>query len=604
MKINIFIKLLAGFIIVLALTGVVGYFGISNVAQMNSRLNQMYTDDLLAIKHLGDLRGAFIRNYVYLIRHVMVEESDVKDSYETKLTSETESIETSLEAYRKIHLTDEENKLLEQFDADWAEMQVSYKEFLSLSRSSKTEEAMALLDKTIVPQINSADASLVALQKLNADTAKAAYDESEADAAVAINTIYIVTAVAVLFGLLIAFFLARSISRAAQLMAKTAEDIAEKDLSALFEVSQALAKGDLNSQLTIQTQPVKYSSSDEMGTLAKSFNKMIQRLQESGAGIDQAISNLNDTLWQVSMVVEQVNQSVIQVRTASADLSNNAQEQAASIEEISSNVEETSSQVKANVENSAVANQIAVQTAELAAESQAKMKTMSVSIDAIAKSSQEISRIMKVIDDIAFQTNLLALNAAVEAARAGQYGRGFAVVAQEVRNLAERSANAAKETAALIENSINRVQDGVKASDEVATSLENAARNVIKLRDMAAEVSAASEEQSQALSQIGIAITQINQGAQAGGAQSEELSGTADELGSLSDRLREEVERFRLKKREGKSAQESFAASNIAHSSSKSAAQRILAKSGQRAHETQPANRLNLDHDERGYGEF
>jgi methyl-accepting chemotaxis protein len=604
MKINIFIKLLAGFIIVLVLTGVVGYFGISNVTQLNSELNHMYTDNLLEIKYLGDLRGSFIKNYVYLIRHQMVETSEAKDSYETKLASETESIETSLEAYRKGNLADEEKKLLEQFDATWVEMQASYKDFLSLSRSNKNEDAMALLDNTIVPQVNSADASLTELQKLNADTAKTSYDESEADAAMAITTIYIVTAVAVLLGLLIAFFLARSISRAAQLMAKTAEDIAEKDLNALFDVSQSLARGDLNSQLTIQTQPVKYSSSDEMGTLAKSFNKMIQRLQESGAGIDQAIGNLNDTLWQVSMVVEQVNQSVIQVRTASADLSNNAQEQAASIEEISSNVEETSSQVKANVENSNVANQIAVQTAELAAESQAKMQTMSVSIDAIAKSSQEISRIMKVIDDIAFQTNLLALNAAVEAARAGQYGRGFAVVAQEVRNLAERSANAAKETAALIENSINRVQDGVKASDEVATSLENAARNVIKLRDMAAEVSAASEEQSQALSQIGVAITQINQGAQAGGAQSEELSGTADELGSLSDRLREEVERFQLRKREGKSAQESFSASSMAHSSAKSAAQRAPARSGQRSHETQPANRLNLDHDERGYGEF
>jgi len=136
MKINIFIKLLAGFIIVLVLTGVVGYFGISNVTQLNSELNHMYTDNLLEIKYLGDLRGSFIKNYVYLIRHQMVETSEAKDSYETKLASETESIETSLEAYRKGNLADEEKKLLEQFDATWVEMQASYKDFLSLSSQS------------------------------------------------------------------------------------------------------------------------------------------------------------------------------------------------------------------------------------------------------------------------------------------------------------------------------------------------------------------------------------------------------------------------------------------------------------------------------------
>ena len=173
---------------------------------------------------------------------------------------------------------------------------------------------------------------------------------------------------------------------------------------------------------------------------------------------------------------------------------------------------------------------------------------MTSAMDSISRSSQEIAKIIKVIDEIAFQTNLLALNAAVEAARAGQHGRGFAVVAQEVRNLAERSAKAARSTAELIEDSNRRVQEGVSISTETATSLGEIVQNVVKVKDLVAEIAAASEEQSKALGQINIAMSQVSQGTQSNSAQSEELASTADELGGLADRLREEVARFQLRK--------------------------------------------------------
>jgi methyl-accepting chemotaxis protein len=188
-----------------------------------------------------------------------------------------------------------------------------------------------------------------------------------------------------------------------------------------------------------------------------------------------------------------------------------------------------------------------IQTATLADVGQQKMKALTEAMGAIAQSSQEIAKIIKAIDEIAFQTNLLALNAAVEAARAGQAGRGFAVVAQEVRNLAERSAKAAKSTAELIDQAGRRTQEGVKVTGETGSALGEIVQNVVKVKDLMGEIAAASEEQSKSLAQINGAMAQVNQGTQSSSVQSEELASTADELGGLADRLQHEVARFQLR---------------------------------------------------------
>jgi methyl-accepting chemotaxis protein len=233
--------------------------------------------------------------------------------------------------------------------------------------------------------------------------------------------------------------------------------------------------------------------------------------------LEAALGGLNTTIRQTSVVVQQVVQSVEQVRAVGQDLAANAEEQSSAVEEVTSNLEETDSQVKANAENANVTNQLVSETNNTANTGQEKMQAVTEAMKAIAQSSQEISKIIKVIDEIAFQTNLLALNAAVEAARAGQHGRGFAVVAQEVRNLAGRSAKAAKETAELIEGSSRRVQEGVAIVGETAAALSGIVQNVVKVKDLVAEISVASEEQARAITQINTAMLQVNQGAQLSG---------------------------------------------------------------------------------------
>jgi methyl-accepting chemotaxis protein len=331
-------------------------------------------------------------------------------------------------------------------------------------------------------------------------------------------------------------------------------------------------------------------------------------------GLENALIGLNGTVSQTNRVVEQVLPSVEQMRAISQNLASSAEEQSSAAEEVASSLEETDAQVRTNAESASVANQLVSQTSEVARAGQEKMKGMTQAMDGIATSSQEISRIIKVIDEIAFQTNLLALNAAVEAARAGQHGRGFAVVAQEVRNLAERSARAARETAELIEDAGRRVEEGVGIADDTAEALGEIVENVVKVKDLVAEITAASEEQARGVAQVNAAMIQVNQGAQGGSQQSEELASTADELAQLAEVLRAQTARFKLRE-DGHVPELAGMTPEMLRQVAEMVRAQVEAGDGGMAM-TEPRAvvkgepggddglELPLDRDERGYGEF
>jgi len=398
----------------------------------------------------------------------------------------------------------------------------------------------------------------------------------------------------------------------------------------MSEIAAAIAEGDVNQQ-------VDFAARDEFGDLANAFRDMIVYLQDMASAADllaqgnlaadvlprserdrlgnafsQMIVNLNDTISQTSAVVEQVVPSVEQMRAISQSLASSAEEQSAAAEEVASSLEETDAQVKANAESANLANQLVSGTSEVANVGQEKMKSMSKAMDAIAVSSREIGKIIKVIDEIAFQTNLLALNAAVEAARAGQHGRGFAVVAQEVRNLAGRSAKAARETAELIEGSGRRVQEGVEIAGETEAALGEIVQNVVKVKDLVAEIAAASEDQTRGVAQINSAMVQVNQGAQASSQQSEELASTADELGNLAEVLRNETARFKLRNQSGHTpVAAGMMSGGIMQRAGGLVRPQGVAGGGAAAAKDRRAGddgydglELSLDRDERGYGQF
>ncbi len=266
-----------------------------------------------------------------------------------------------------------------------------------------------------------------------------------------------------------------------------------------------------------------------------------------GLALQRMVGALTKIIGQVSVSSDRVTEGAQQINSSSNSLSNGAMSQAASIEQISSSMTQISQQTKTNAENADQANTLVGAVRDSALRGNSQMKEMMEAMEKIISSSQEISKIIKVIDDIAFQTNLLALNAAVEAARAGRHGKGFAVVAEEVRNLAARSAKAANETSGLIEESIQRVQNGNEIANRTASALEEIEASVGEAANLVSEIAAASNEQAQGIGQVNEGLAQIDEVTQRNTATAEETASASQELSGRARELQGILTRFRLR---------------------------------------------------------
>lgn len=260
-------------------------------------------------------------------------------------------------------------------------------------------------------------------------------------------------------------------------------------------------------------------------------------------GITNSINRIVDTLAEGS---NQVAAASNQLSVTSQQLAEGSAEQSTSLEETSSTLEEASSMIQQNTENTKQAALLSDQTKEAVDKGNLEMQNMIASMNEIKKSSDQISKVIKVIDDIAFQTNILALNAAVEAARAGEAGLGFAVVAEEVRNLAQRSAQAAKDTAAMIENNIGLSEKGVTVTQKAKEGLNEVTTQIKKISELMAEIATASQEQSQGISQINSAITQMEEVVQQNAASAQESASASEELSAQAQNLKEMVQQLIL----------------------------------------------------------
>jgi methyl-accepting chemotaxis protein len=300
-----------------------------------------------------------------------------------------------------------------------------------------------------------------------------------------------------------------------------------RPLRAAVDRLDELAGGDAD--LTVRLPVVRQ---DEVGRLAQSLNTFLDKLH-------RLVQEIRDTSARVGTASQQLS-------GAAGQLSSGAQEHASSLEETAASLEQITGTVKQNAENARQANQLAAGARDTAATGgQVVLKAISA-MDEISRSSRKVVEIITVIDEIAFQTNLLALNAAVEAARAGEQGRGFAVVATEVRNLAQRSAAAAKEIKELIRESVKKVDDGSALVNRSGQALDEIVSSVKRVTDIIAEIAAASQEQSQGIDQVNRAVSQMDHVVQSNAAQTEELSSTAQVLASQSTELHGLVNRFKL----------------------------------------------------------
>lgn len=265
-----------------------------------------------------------------------------------------------------------------------------------------------------------------------------------------------------------------------------------------------------------------------------------------GRALQKMVDDLRRIIGEVREAGDQIAAGSGQVADASQSLSQGATESAASLEEITASMNEMASQTRINADNAGQANTLSVKTREAAEKGTVQMQGMIQAMKDISASGSSISKIIKVIDEIAFQTNLLALNAAVEAARAGNHGKGFAVVAEEVRNLAARSAQAARETSELIEGSVEKTSKGEEIAGKTADALNDIVAGVSKVSDLLAEISASSNEQALGIKEVTTGLGQIDQVTQTNTANAEECAAASEQLSSQALHLQQMLTRFRL----------------------------------------------------------
>jgi methyl-accepting chemotaxis protein len=324
---------------------------------------------------------------------------------------------------------------------------------------------------------------------------------------------------------------------------------------------RGLSRGEFGQRLDMRRR-------DEIGALAEVIDELAHNLEHEVVaaferlsagdltfhargvirdGLDKTNVRLTELLYELRQAGEQIALGSSQIANANQAQSQGATEQASAIEEISTAIAELASQTKLNAQHAEEASLLARSARDEAQRGNGQMQEMVQSMREINAGSREISKIIKVIDDIAFQTNLLSLNAAVEAGRAGKHGRGFAVVADEVRKLAAKSAQAARETAELIELSVQKAQTGAQIAESTAASFDGITQGINKVADLVGEIAAASREQAQGIAQISVGLSEIDKVTQANSANTEESAAAAAELASQAAQMKTMLSQFRLR---------------------------------------------------------
>ncbi len=505
-------KLILGFslaIVVSVTVGAVGFLSLNDISASDTRLYEYYTKPMGMLTRIAT---AFQRIRVNL--RDVIEENEPQKIADTidRLSARLVEIDADAAEYAKRIETQEGQQLFDKFLETRDAFHPYMEQIMALAKENKDAEAAALLRSDACYQAEQAEQNaILTLVDSKDKLADIRADQNAAEAESAGLMMMIIIIVGAAITLLLAIFISRTISGSMKKIIASADRIAE---------------GDLTAEVDIDTK-------DEIGDLARAFRKM-------GDNLDEVLSGINAASEQVSSGAGQLSES-------SVSLSQGASEQASSIEELTASLEQISSQTQLNAQNASQANKLAGAVQTNAQQGNGQMREMLSAMDGINESSSNISKIIKVIDDIAFQTNILALNAAVEAARAGQHGKGFAVVAEEVRNLAAKSANAAKETTDMIEGSIRKVEAGTKLAAHTAEALEKIVEGVAQAAALVNQIDVASSEQAIGLAQINQAVMQVSQVVQANSAVSEQSAAASKELAGQAEMMRESVGRFTLK---------------------------------------------------------
>ena len=539
----------AAILLLLCLMGAAAYFQATKIYGATEEI----TDNWLpSVQTLGDARGQANSARRASLRSVLEVTAAGKQAQRAQREDALNKMTDIMRAYEKLVSSPEEAQLYEKIKAAWAAYLVVDKQLMELSEAgeSRFAEARTLSIGEAANTFATVTEVISTTVELNRAGAATARTEAQNTYKQAVVMASVLVLVALALGVGIAIVLTRSITT---------------PLGQAVAVADRVAGGDLSGQISVD-------SKDEMGLLLGA----LQRMQHS----------LVQTVATVRTNAQGVASASAQIAAGNHDLSGRTEEQASALEETAASMEELSSTVRQNADNARQANQMAVNASTVAAQGGEIVAEVVETMKSINESSHKISDIIGVIDGIAFQTNILALNAAVEAARAGEQGRGFAVVAGEVRALAGRSADAAKEIKQLISTSVERVGQGTLQVDKAGTTMNEVVAAIRRVTDIMGEISAASTEQSQGVAQVGDAVTQMDQTTQQNAALVEEMAAAASSLNNQAQSLVETVAVFKLSAHEQSRA---AMASPMAPASVASAAKPIKAAHKPAKPSTRPA---------------
>ena len=492
----------------------IGGLGLFGIGQSNDELKAVFEDRTIPAAQLGRINALVLRNRMALSIALATPTPEVIEERSAQIAGNTLAIDKEWAAYVATYLTPEEGKVANAFATDRQRFtRDALLPAVAALRANDIKEAARLAAGPVRSLSAPLEKGIAELVKIQIDEAQNLYNLASTRYA----TIRAISIAAIAGGLLFAglfgLVLVRSFGR--QLGGEPGE---------AADLARSVAAGDLSGTVALR-------HGDSLSMMAQ-----LKAMQASLAKVVSSVRQNSESVATASAQIAQGN----------LDLSQRTEEQAAALEQTAASMEQLSSAVRQNADNARQANQLALSASSVAVKGGEVVGQVVATMKSINDSSKKIADIIGVIDGIAFQTNILALNAAVEAARAGEQGRGFAVVASEVRNLAGRSAEAAREIKSLIGASVQRVEQGTALVDRAGVTMAEVVGSIRRVTDIMGEISAASIEQSAGVSQVGTAINQMDQVTQQNAALVEESAAAAESLKDQALQLVRSVAAFKL----------------------------------------------------------